>query len=199
MRLSEVCEIQPGYHRDRASLKPSKTGGLKGIRRLDIAVRGQVEPAKLTQFELSDVPKHYHASGGDVVFDTRGRGEWAFVIDEAWDEIAVVIHPLLLLRPRLDLIEPRYLAWAINQAPSQRHLNKFTYGNAFRRFSTTHFEKLVINVPNFKRQRAIVEITNLTNQQQRLSAIRLEKERNLLNLISKEQGQKQPRSRVRKD
>ena len=181
MRISEVCKIQLGYTA-RGRLEPSHENGVKAIQLRDVVSNRQIDPFLLNEFDLSKVPGKYRAGGGDVVFRPRGDRNTASVIDETWDETAVVLLPLLLLRPNRSLITPRYLEWVINQAPAQRHFDKFARGTKLRMIPRSSFDDLMIDLPNLKHQRAIVEVAELASQEQILSALMAEKKRTLLNV-----------------
>ena len=60
-------------------------------------------------------PDRYLVYGGEVLFKSRGEPSTAAVVSTPLAEPAVVILPLLILRPHPHLVRADYLAWAINQ------------------------------------------------------------------------------------
>ena len=189
MRLADVCRIRMGFT-VRHRLEPVEETGVKAIQLRDVMFGGEVNPARLKAFDLPDVPKRYRATGGDVVFRSRGARNTASVIDESWNDSAVVISPLVLLRPNRELVTPRYLAWVINQEPAQRHFDKFALGTNLRMIDRFCLDALTIDVPDLDRQRAIVEIDALAEREQKLLTLYLRKKRKLISAILLDQIRK---------
>ena len=179
MRLADICKIRMGFT-VRHRLEPVEETGVKAIQIRDVMFGGEVNPANLKEFDLPDVPKHYRAGAGDVVFRSRGARNTASVIDESWDDSAVVISPLVLLRPNRELITPRYLAWAINQPLAQRYFDKSALGTNLRMISRPSLDGLVIDVPKLGIQDAVVEMDALATLELNLSIQKLEKQRELM-------------------
>ena len=179
MRLADVCKIRMGFT-VRHRLEPVEETGVKAIQLRDVMFGGEVNPARLKEFDLPDVPKHYRATGGDVVFRSRGARNTASVIDESWDDSAVVISPLVLLRPNRELVTPRYLAWVINQPLAQRYFDKSDLGTNLRMISRPSLDGLVIDVPKLGIQDAVVEMDALATLELNLSIQKLEKQRELM-------------------
>ena len=182
MRLTDVCKIHTGFT-VRHRLEPVQETGVKAIQLRDVMSGGVVNPANLKAFDLSNVPEQCYATGGDVVFRSRGARNTASVIDESWNDSAVVISPLVLLRPNREVITPRYLAWVINQEPAQRHFDKFALGTNLRMINRSSLDVLTIDVPDLDRQHTIVEIDALAEREQKLLTLNLRKKRKLISAI----------------
>ena len=151
------------------ALSPLSKTGVKAIQLRDVMPSGRVNLANLKEFDLPDVPKQYRATGGDVVFRSRGARNTAGVIDESWNGFVVVISPLVLLRPKRELITPRYLAWAINQPLAQRYFDRSALGTNLRMISRPSLDELMIDVPKLDLQDAVVEMDALATLELKLS------------------------------
>ena len=137
-RLSECCvEILPGF-----SVAGRLEHVLKGTHQVLLTrhLRDGVPYHFQPQDELRILPRrethNYEVVRGDVVFMSRGTRNRAWVIG---DVPAPTIVPVsfYILRP-WDGIEPRYLAWYLNQAPAQAAIDQSRTGRRTGRSRETH-------------------------------------------------------------
>jgi hypothetical protein len=99
---------------------------------------------------------------------SRGTRNRAWVIA---DVPAPTIVPVsfYILRP-WDGIEPRYLAWYLNQAPAQAAIDQIRTGAGTPIVQRTAFERLEVAVPPFEAQRRIGELSELQARERELRA-----------------------------
>src|SRR5665811_339297 len=107
--LASLCEIQTGYTA-RSRLEPAESG-TPTIQLRDLRGDEDYDPATAPRFALGDGFDRYRAGAGDVLFRSRGAQNTAVAVAPESNSWAVAILPLLILRPRRDLLDPRYLAW----------------------------------------------------------------------------------------
>lgn len=117
------------------------------------------------RYDLSDVSDRYLVRGGDVVFRSRGEPNTAAAVADALSEPAVVIVPLVIIRPNREKLLPEYLAWAINQPDAQRRLGAEAQGTSLRMIPMAALENLDIAVPDLLTQKRIVELDALARQE----------------------------------
>ena len=91
--------------------------------------------------------------------------------------------PLFVLRPKMDIVLPEYLAWAMNQPPAQRHFDSFARGTNLRMVPRASLDALDIDVPELETQRKIVAIDALAERERALSVLAADKRRQLTGLI----------------
>jgi len=169
-RLSECCvEILPGF-----SVAGRLEHVFKGTHQVLLTrhLRDGVPYHFQPQDELRILPRretrNYEVVRGDVVFMSRGTRNRAWVIA---DVPAPTIVPVsfYILRP-WDGIEPRYLAWYLNQAPAQAAIDQIRTGAGTPIVQRTAFERLEVAVPPFEAQRRIGELSELQARERELRA-----------------------------
>lgn len=122
-------------------------------------------------------------SAGDVVFRSRGERNTTFALDARFGEAAVAVLPLFALRPTMDVILPKHLAWAMNQPPAQCHFDSFTRGTSLRMVPRTSLDEFDLDVPDIERQPKIVAPGALAERERALSVLAGNKRKQPTSLI----------------
>ena len=182
MRLADACTIHTGYTA-RGRLEPTAAGGVLAIQLRDISAEGAVDPRRLTRVHLDALADRYFVRAGDVLFRSRGERNMASALDERLREPALALLPLMVLRPKPDVVVPAYLAWAINQPPAQRHFDAAARGTNIRMIPRSSLDDLELDVPDIETQRTIVAIDALAEQERALSRLAAETRRKMISLI----------------
>ncbi len=182
MRLADTCTIHTGYTA-RGRLEPVAAGGVLAIQLRDISPDGAIDPQRLTRVQLDDLADRYFVRAGDVVFRSRGERNTASALDERLREPALAVLPLLVLRPKPDVVVPEYLAWAINQPPAQRHFDAAAHGTNIRMIPRSSLDGLELDIPDIETQRRIVAIDALAERERELSQLAAETRRKMMSLI----------------
>ncbi len=182
MRLPHISTIRTGYT-VRGRLEAAERGGVLVIQLGDLSPDGSVNPEQLTRVRLGDLPDKYFVRAGDVVFRSRGERNTAFALDTRFREPALAVLPLFVLRPKVDVVLPEYLAWTINQPPAQRHFDSFARGTGLRMVPRSSLDALDIDVPDLETQHKIVAIDALAAREHALSVLAADKRRQLISLI----------------
>lgn len=159
MRLDQVCDIQSGFTA-RGKLGESPAG-IPALQLRDLNDRGDWEAIVPARLDLEDAKNRYFAGPGDVLFRSRGAKNTASAIPEDWQHLAVVILPLMLLKPDERLIRPGFLEWSINAPGAQRELEKSVQGTSLRMVPRNALAELQIDVPALAAQDAILEAARL--------------------------------------
>lgn len=166
IKLPEACEIQSGYTA-RTGLTPVDSGGVPAIQLGDVRDEGEFDPEGLPRYALTGSFDRYWAGAGDILFRSRGERNTAVAIAPT-AKAAIALLPLIVLRPRRDLVEPGYLAWFINQPETQRHFDKCARGTRLRMIPKQGLDDLVVPVPDLQTQRLIVEVDALVRREREL-------------------------------
>ena len=167
MRLAELSDIHSGYTA-RGRLEPLPEGGVPALQLRDVGAEGAAPGPDFQRYDLGKLPDRYFVRGGEVVFRSRGEPNVAAAIRDPLPEPAVVIVPLVIVRPDRDRVLPEYLAWAINQPDAQRRLGAEAQGTSLRMIPMAVLENLEISVPDLPMQKRIVELNALAQQEGKL-------------------------------
>lgn len=195
MHLADACTIHTGYTA-RGRLEPTADGGVLAIQLRDISPDGLVDPERLTRVQLEDLADRYFVRAGDVVFRSRGERNTACALDERLLEPALAVLPLMVLRPKRDVVTPEYLAWAINQPPAQRHFDVAARGTNIRMIPRSSLDDLELNVPDIETQEKIVAVNALAERERELSQLGAETRRKMMSLILVERASRmRPKAR----
>lgn len=180
MRLPDICTIQTGYT-VRSRLDPVASGGVPAIQLRDISPSGSIAPDSLARVALDGLADRFFVRAGDIVFRSRGDRNTATALDDRFREPAVAVLPLIVLRPKLGVAMPEYIAWAMNQPEAQRHFDATARGTSLRMVPKSALEDLELNVPALATQRLIVQLDALADQEQSLMLLLAERRRTFIN------------------
>lgn len=168
MKLTSFATVSPGYSA-RSRLNSTGGDGLLAVQLGDVPANGdEIEPAGLKRVALTDVPSKYLVAPGDVVFRSRGEATTAAVVGDEFQEPALVLLPLLILRPDQKRVDSAYLAWTINQPSAQLQLQQEAQGGGMRMVSKSAVDDLDLPLPDLKTQRLVVEAARLAQKQREL-------------------------------
>ena len=179
LRLQEACTIQVGYT-VRRRLVPVADGGIAAIRLQDVQSGGRVDPRQLVRVQGARLSDKHFVRVGDVVFRSRGDHNTAIALGDEFDEPALAMLPLFILRPRCAIVLPEFLAWAINQPAAQHHFDRVAHGTNMRMISRSGLSRLEIDVPSMAAQRRIVAVDALARRERMLSILAAERRRRLI-------------------
>ncbi|GLI38688.1 hypothetical protein KI811_03225 [Geobacter hydrogenophilus] len=174
VKIGDIASIQIGYS-FRGRLDVAHSGALAVIQMKDLAA-GVVDVSGLARIDMERPRGHHLVRVGDLVFRSRGvTNTCAILMDDPGT--AVVSAPLFRIRVTGRLVLPQYLNWYINQPPAQAFLASHAKGTAQQMISKDALEDLEVFVPSLERQRAIVEVAVLAEQEQNLMMKLAEKRR----------------------
>lgn len=183
-RVGEICSVRTGYTA-RGRLQPAINGGLLAIQQGDFPQDGNIEPERLSRVDIKGQTDRFLVGQGDVVFRSRGDKNIAVALDDRFTERAVAVLPLFVLRPIADLIQPEYLAWIINLAPSQRYFDRVALKTTIRMVSQSSVKDLEIPIPSLELQRKITTLDDLAERERVLTILAADRRRDLNRLLLK--------------
>jgi hypothetical protein len=172
VELQKIASIQIGYS-FRGRLDSVSSGAVAVIQMKDLD-NDLVRCSALVRID-EKVPKEHHlVRVGDLIFRSRGvTNTSAILLDDPSE--AVVAAPLFRIRVTDHHVLPRYLNWYINQPPAQAYIASHAKGTAQKMISKDVLDSLEIVVPSIKRQKAIIEVAALAEQEQSLMIKLVEK------------------------
>ncbi len=108
----------------------------------------------------------YLAQEGDVVVRLRSPSTAVYIEKE--DE-GLLIHSLLaVIRVGSNVIDPKYLAYAINATATQRSIRRDVKGTAIPMLKTKDLEDLEIAIPAMHKQKELVMFLELADKEREL-------------------------------
>lgn len=166
--ISSICQVQSGYTA-RGRLEPVLEGGVPAIQLRDLQGEDPLDPSSASLYQLDQSFDRYWAKAGDVLFRSRGDRNTAVVIAPESTGAAIAVLPLIILRPNRDVIDPRYLAWAINHPLAQRYFDKCALGTSMRMIPKAALDNLEVELPDLGTQKLIVEVDALARREHELT------------------------------
>ncbi|HEY3814688.1 MAG TPA: restriction endonuclease subunit S [Caulobacteraceae bacterium] len=179
--LVDLAEISAGHPiRSAVDELPRGPTGIVQMRNVD--ADAGVDWSDVARVELPRARRFDHLALGDVIFSTRGTRTYAVAVTET--PFPAVCSPhFFVLRVRKAAIDPRFLAWQINQEPAQDYLQREATGSHILNIRREVVERMEIMVPSRARQGAIVAFADavarekrvlsglLTNRQRQMTAL----------------------------
>lgn len=173
IKLKKLASIQMG-HSFRSKLEPDPNGNISVIQMKDLTEDNRLNAQELVQIDMHDLKEHHRVKINDLAFRSRGQTNTAAIIDQKLKD-AVIAAPLLRIRVKSDSILPAYLCWFINQSCSQAELQSKATGTAVRMIGKSAIEELEVVVPSLDVQQKIIEIYQLSINEQKLTKALLKK------------------------
>ncbi|MBE0598666.1 MAG: restriction endonuclease subunit S [Desulfuromonadales bacterium] len=164
--LKEIASIQVGYS-FRSRLESMSAGEIAVIQMKDLTGQNRVDCDNLVRVDMENPKEHHLVRPGDLVFRSRGLVTTSAILSTDPGK-AMVAAPLFRIRTTHENVVPEYLNWFINQAPAQAYLASHARGTAQQMISKEAMEALEVVVPALARQRAIVELASMAEQEQDL-------------------------------
>lgn len=164
--LRKIASVQMGYS-FRARLDSMNFGAVAVIQMKDLTNENRVNCSALARVDMEKPKEHHLVKPGDLIFRSRGLASTsAILLDDP--SIAVVSAPLLRIRVSDNGILPEYLNWFISQAPAQAFLASRAKGTSQKMISKEEMERLEVFVPSLERQRTIVKIASLAEEERHI-------------------------------
>lgn len=164
--LVKLATVQAGYS-FRSRLEAMDSGAVAVIQMKDLTSTNRVCCDELARVDM-DIPKGHHlVEPGDLVFRSRGlTSNSALLADDPG--LAVLAAPLLRIRVKGGTVLPEYLNWYLSQKPAQIYFASCSAGTSLKMISKQSLEAFEVPVPSLARQRWIVELAQLAEEEQRI-------------------------------
>ncbi len=165
--LQDISEIHAGYS-FRGRIEPKIEGRYGVVQIKDLDVGSLFRPSALLRTDLPDVKSNHVLRRGDVLFVARGERRRAVVIDEIGPN-TIFGSQFFCCRLKFE-IDPTFLAWFINQMPSQRYFEEHSRGSNVQIVTKEVLGRLVVIVPPLAIQQKIARIYRLNQLEMKLFA-----------------------------
>ena len=165
LKLKSVAKIKLGAS-FRSGVKVAANSSLRLVQMRDL-VGHAVSLKRAVSIDATGKNTDSLIQPGDILFRSRGRNYTA-AIYEGKEGRALVAAPLLLVRPNIMLVEPRYLLWWLNHPSSQHYFRSHAEGSASQMVSKKTLENFEISLPPLARQRSLADYFVLASREERL-------------------------------
>jgi restriction endonuclease S subunit len=165
-KLKELAAIQVGYT-FRVPPSSLNIGDVAVIQARDLATANTVAVDGLARIQIESPKDHHLVKPGDLVFKSRG-GKFTSAIVADYPGVAVVAGPLFRIRVSSLRLVPEYLNWFICHATTQKILAGLAKGTMQQMISKEALEDLEIPVPSLDRQKVIVALASLGEEERNL-------------------------------
>ena len=181
LRLRDICDIQIGCTVRRRIRKAQD--GVLTVQLRDVPPSGSVDPSRLTRLGVEAAPEKYLVGSGDVLFRSRGESNTACALDDRFQEPALAMLPLFILRPNRKFVLAEFVVWAVNQPRAQRHFDRFARGTNMRMIPRGALADLEVILPALSVQSSVIALDALARRERTLSIRAAEERRRLYSRI----------------
>ena len=166
-QLSELADISTGYTL-RGALPANPEASIRALQAGDLPEEGIVDFEALPRADLDGLPERFTLRPGDVAF--RCRGQFRAVHFDGGPQVAVMA-PILIIRLREPvLLDPGFLALALNSGPVRSRLRADARGSNIQFLGKAEVGDIEVPVPSVLRQRAAVTYAAMAEQERQLHA-----------------------------
>jgi len=159
-RIADCAEVLPGFAlKARAVHEPEGTHQLIMATHLGGSISYQYTQEHLLRVTPKGSADRYLVFPGDVLFISRGSRNLASAIKHV-PELSIASATFYILRPKPDL-DAKYLAWCLNQMPSQARIAQVRTGAATPIVQRSLLGEIRIPIPPIEQQRKIVKLAEL--------------------------------------
>lgn len=157
--LADIADVRMGYS-FRSRLEGDAGGDVAVIQMKDIDDTNLLHPEGLVRIRMPDLKERHLVQAGDLLFRSRGVTNSAALVGGGLGR-AVLAAPMLLIRPKAELVEPAYLQWYINHPSTQAMLAGQAAGTAVKMIGKGALDHLKVVLPPRDNQQRIVEVAQL--------------------------------------
>lgn len=174
MYLKEIASISAGYP-FRGAVLENRESTVLAVQMKDVSSEFGISWQNCTRTELTGKKGPDWLKPGDILVAARGNNNYAVFIskeDLTSDFKAVAAPQFYVVRVATKDVLPEFVAWQLNQAPTQRFFAQNAEGSVTMSIRRSVLEETPLAIPDIKQQQAIVELAR-TVQSERTLALRL--------------------------
>jgi hypothetical protein len=160
--LKNITTIQTGIF-----AKPELGGDIVYLQAKHFFENGTISASLHPDLKLEDIGSRHLLQPGDVLFAAKGSKNFAAVY-ESHNPPAVASTSFFVLRFAQSQLLPEYLAWFLNNPPTQVLLKGLAIGTSMPSISKQVLENLEIPLPDLETQKVILEISKLRAKEKAL-------------------------------
>ncbi len=165
--LKDIATVQMGFS-FRSRLESLKSGEVGVIQMKDLTEENIVDCKSLSYVDMGKFSESHLVRKGDLIFRSRSLTSTSAILSDDPGRV-VVSAPLLRIRITNSNVMPEYLNWFISQIPAQVFLASHARGSTQKMISKDALEMLEVDVPPLEKQKMIVELATLSEEEQRIT------------------------------
>jgi len=171
VKLSTVASIVGGYP-FRSAIEDLPAGDVGVLQMANVDPVKGVDSAKTIRVELPAERKPTFLASGDIVIAARGTKNYAVRIASLEGQVVCTSQFFLIRLLDPGKVDARFLAWQLNQRPSQDYLRREATGTYILNIRREVMDRLPIALPPFDQQLAIAGLAE-TARSERLALNKL--------------------------
>lgn len=162
--LGTVASIQPGYA-IRGRLQHDPKGIHAIIQPSDIDPFGHVEHSELARVQGIKPRDYHYIKPNTVLFVAYGTQNRAYYLPDLPDT-TVARSTFYLIRPKPDTLDPRFLAWYLNQPRSKHFFETMRAGATVQIVRRDGLKTFEVPLPPMDLQRTIAKAAQLVEEEE---------------------------------
>ena len=162
MILGAIAEVWQGYP-FRGAIPEAPTGSVRVIQMKDLTRTGLRSCDALIATEVEGRKEPDWLRDQDLLFVARGTSNYAVLVADPPPRTVCSPHLYVLRVKQPERLLPGFLAWQLNQQPSQRYLRQSAEGSHQLSIRRSVLEQVEIRVPPLEQQRAVIELERTAN------------------------------------
>lgn len=164
--LKDIATVQMGFS-FRSRLESLQSGEVGIIQMKDLTDENIVNCENLSHVDMGKFSESHLVRKGDLIFRSRSLTSTSAILSDDPGRV-VVSAPLLRIRITSPYIIPEYLNWFISQLPAQIFLASHARGSTQKMISKDALEMLQVDMPPLEKQKMIVTLAALADEEQRI-------------------------------
>lgn len=184
MLLKDIVSAKAGYP-FRGAITAIPNAAVRVVQMKDTFVDQAIEWSACICTELPSQRSADFLSENDILFVARGTKNYAVLVDAAVANYQAVVAPhFYVLRLTTPSVLPAFLAWWLNQYPSQQYFQREAEGSVTKSIRRSVLENTPIVAPSPDKQHAIIGLANTLKQERQLAEQLLHNGERLMNAIA---------------
>lgn len=165
--VADLVDIKAGYP-FRGAIDALAKGDVGAIQMRNVDENLGVDWNAVARIELPSQRSADLLGVGDLIFTTRGRRNFAYALSDVPFPAVCSPHFFVLRVFDETQIMPSFLAWQINQKPSQDYFQQAATGSHILNITRSAIESLPVVVPPIERQRALMDVADAARDERNI-------------------------------
>lgn len=170
MELQHIADVSAGYP-FRGKIPEVVDSSVIAIQMKDISPDAHIIWNTCTPTKLTGKREPGYLLPSDILVAARGNRNYAVQVGEVMHvdcHQAVAAPHFFVVRIKQNNVLPEFLAWLLNQAPSQRYFEQNAEGSMAKSIRRSVLDSTPIVIPSLSKQRTIAAIANTLSAEKTL-------------------------------
>ena len=184
MQLKDIASVSAGYP-FRGKIPEVQDSSIIVVQMKDVSIRIGINWNECLKTELTGKKKPEWLTPTDILVAARGNHYYAVQVGEKGSNTQAVAAPhFFVLRINRSDVLPEFLTWLLNQSPCQKYLEQNAEGSMSKSIRRNILEEVPIAIPTLAKQKAIVEMVQALDQEQKIIEKLLKNSEQMMTLIA---------------